>query len=1460
MMILSRSLRRIWRPASRRRAAFVPGIVALGLWLCPQGPAQDGPALKFGPWEFEVEAGSGACRNLRWQGQIIAAEGLFSTAQISPDAPPGSPQPRPPARVFSLTAQTWEEKSGTLRLVKTMPNWSLVEEIQFGAPDRPDRLSRRAELVYLPAQKTAAPEKFGWVRFQTRLPLQGSYWCPATSLFNPRRQGECAALEPGFRANAVAGVGPLILQPAANRSLLFLTDARRDPANSRLERGAGGFLDLVQDINSAGWAEPGQTQRIGTVYLEVIPANREQALQKGVWRWYEDLGIKPPADRPDWVFQSPLYAFHPGGTIGSGCKDLGGFEAARETVIPRAQRLNMGAIWLLPIEDRSIYWPRDYYQFAEGLGTEANYLELVKAARQAGLKVWQDLVPHGGSPAFGQARGDLPWWLVFDAQGDAMNYWCFDFREPQWQQKIFAVADHYTRRFGIDGFRVDAAGGSHGMNWRRAGFPLADRVPANVPSDWWKKSLAEAGGKTPALPYERGSLTLREGGLQMLRGIRQATRRQQPASGAVLGEVQRPPYMQEADVVYDFELAHQCLPQMRRWPAAEFVPELQRWFEEQKFAEPRGTLRLRYVESHDTVRAQGWHGVDATRALLALTAWIHGQPMFYHDADLGHGPYVQRLLAIRQALPELQFGEAHYQKARSSHPAVFTCLREHEGQFSLAAINLGPEPLTTTLTLPAEVYSAFVDQPVAWRNLMNGTVVAEGKPEKLAAWKIALASYEPALFTLRPAAAAPPTMKVEAPPVIAANATPRSPPKLAEGGEFIEVKTGHYTLRARRESGLLESMTGQKGMVLLGAGDLLADLPAAAGRQFFTGARYQGEQAANMVTLRFQATLAGGGGLSLTYRCLPEQVEIEASLGSPEIARAGLVFYAPDCHSWQVNTAEGLLSDWFIPPRERGKTGTSSIYYRPQGTEALWLSGRQPLNSTNAFLQCRLPTGEGIEMAADPLAEGLAETAVLNRLGARAGWHAAFFWRDGVGNPRARRPTSAFTLRLRPLSAPPAATKPLLAPVLLSQQSAGPVVENRYYRLHLRRTGGMIRELWAMDPGPRLVAREGDLYTDRGWRGEQVRRAGAENDVETDVQAWRENGQLRLRFAGRLRDEGRFGLLQPPLRFNVEYAFDDSPSFSIRCSWMAEGQVRDASAFLAWVLQVPELAQFRFLKEGREIFRGPVEAGRRSGQTAPAGKPIPDHVMLADAKARTLLQITGLEFSAPAPMKNAFVDRQQLFFAWLDGPEQKVVPGIWHEAALTLTPGGGQPAAAVHPPWWGAATEAMDWIANPSFEMGEVRLASARTRGQLALAFLEAADSAGWTLPAAGEITDQHSWHGQRSLKVRNTTGEYLLATQPVKRPGLAGRKVRIGAWVRGENIVRGRESWMTGIVGFSCRTPDGRMHHPALSAPTGTYDWRRLEGTLDVPAQAESLTLRAGLNGATGTIWIDAIEILGWE
>ena len=267
-----------------------------------------------------------------------------------------------------------------------------------------------------------------------------------------------------------------------------------------------GRFEVRQSLGACGYLRPNEPQEFGFVTLQAVEGGYWTALS-GLWNWMDSAGLRTPADRPEWVADGILYSFHPGGSIGSGFKDLGGFAAAAEKLLPALPRLGVNAVWVLPIEYKSPYWPLDYYRFADGLGSAAEYRKLVDTAHGLGLRVWQDLVPHGGAP---QAVHNVahPEFMLQREDGSHLDYWLNDFKLPAWQRFMADVAAHYMTNYGLDGFRVDACGGSKEPNWN------------------------------PAIPYARASLGTMQGGLEMMQGIRAEVRRANPRDGAVLAEVE----------------------------------------------------------------------------------------------------------------------------------------------------------------------------------------------------------------------------------------------------------------------------------------------------------------------------------------------------------------------------------------------------------------------------------------------------------------------------------------------------------------------------------------------------------------------------------------------------------------------------------------------------------------------------------------------------------------------------------------------------------------------------------------------------------------------------------------------------------------------------------------------------------------------------------------------------------
>jgi hypothetical protein len=483
------------------------------------------------------------------------------------------------------------------------------------------------------------------------------------------------ALRPDDRRGAWESPASLIVQLAPARSMIFLSDelaAAADRASVSAQQREGG-LQVSQAFAVQSRMNPGQSQEIGTAWLTIAEADGEAALRR-IPQWMQAHGHVTPADRPAWFRDAVIYSFHPGGTIGAQFKDLGGFHAAGPLVDDVAA-LGATAVWIMPIEDAAVYHPRDYYKFQDGLGTAEEYRDLVARAHRLGLHVLQDIVPHGGRNDYPRAK-EHPEWLVFDEDGSTLSYWCYDFNWPTWREYMAGVASHYVRQFGVDGYRVDAVGGSRIPNWN------------------------------PQIPYARASFAQLQGGLNMLRSLRGAVKEAKP-DGGILAEVQGSVYGAASDAVYDFTGCYTVQHDLRKLPPDQFVDRLRRWLHEQQYTEVPDLLRLRHVESHDSLRGQLWYGVEPMRAMMALTAWIHGVPLVYHEMESGHSRTFRRIFAIRRVLPELCGGDADYLSVQTP-PGVFACLRTAGEGASVVLVNFCGTPLDGEARVPLNAVNPFL--------------------------------------------------------------------------------------------------------------------------------------------------------------------------------------------------------------------------------------------------------------------------------------------------------------------------------------------------------------------------------------------------------------------------------------------------------------------------------------------------------------------------------------------------------------------------------------------------------------------------------------------------------------------------------------------------------------------------------------------------------------------------------
>jgi glycosidase len=1242
-------------------------------------------------------------------------------------------------------------------------------------------LTRSAKLTWLGKGPTKL--KGFWLGSPTFTAAQGAYYYSPGDY--PPKRFATEAFQAGASHSFHRSLSPLIVQLAPERSLLWISDELTSASDhtSVTASGSDGGLRVRQGFEVMARMQPGDSQQIGSASLWVLPCDGEAALLR-IHDWMRRRGHVPPADRPEWFRDAILYSYHPGGTTGSNFHDLGGFVPATR-LLDHVAALGCNAVWIMPIEDAGPYQPRDYYKLQAGLGTEQEYRALVARAHQLGLHVLQDCVPHGGRNDSPRAK-QHPEWLAYEEDGSTLSYWCYDFNWPTWREYMAGVARHYVTQFDVDGYRVDAVGGSRIPNWNAK------------------------------IPYARASFAQLQGGLNMLRSLREAVKQSKPHEGGLLAEVQGSVYGTAADAVYDFTGCYQAFQDLRKLPPEEFVPQLRRWLHEQQYAETPDLLRLRHVESHDSLRAELWYGVQPMRAMMALSAWIHGIPLVYHEGDNGHEAAFRRIFAIRKRLAELSRGTADYLSVETP-PTVFACLRCYQKQASLVLINLASEPIDATAAVPAGLLPASLRAAPAITVLRpdgEETVRGSLEREKLRI-PVRLKPFEYVVCALRPASEA------------IAGVLPKEAVAAASVSRMDQPVFDPRT-------GLLDGLKAD-GEPLLGQVDLY--LPAGSQREL---KRAIPETSGKETICRYRL---GKSTLELRYEPQADGLHLHTQWQGDVPDRAALYLPMAGARQWAATTAEGPLAGEYLVRHRVSDAIVGSIYWRPQGTNVIYDSLIHPLSPSMS--RALVATGRKTFQIGFP-GSTPARVEWLDRLGSQEQLGALVAWSDPQvpGDPRCRNLEIV-------IGVPAAGAKPAW-PAGLRPDAGGWIYENRHYRLRLARCG-MITQLCAKTPTLRTIVDRADLYTDHGYSGEAIR-FGASNDVEAASRIWSDDqGNLRLRFEGRLRGFQRFELLKPPIEYYADYTLGSTASLRVSYGVRAHADPSGKSAFLALMSPLPEVGRAVFKSQGRVLYEGSASDGKTRGWQSRSQRPaaLPDEIELSSETLR-LLRLTGLS-SDGVPLCNTFVQGHNFFLAWLDGPPPPAAPRQWRGTSAVWTVGDAEPCAIGHAPQITSAAGNQGLLDDPGFEQAmTLRPVSLRTGEPLPGPVSQSA----WLAPAGGRIVASPVHRGKAAAEVTNPSGDYALWRQPLAVTVLkAGTRLRLSAWVKGQGIRQGDAGWKVGEVRFAVVT--GKTQYVSSPPLVGSFDWKKTSVELTVPEGLRSLNVEAGLNGATGTIWIDDVEVV---
>ena len=1069
--------------------------------------------VQTGPWTFQFDDQNGLWKSLSWNGEeIMKNPGNIVPFNWGPGWPGGdciqpdlfryqknwipewkTVQGKAP---YVLETFEWKQNEKTLNLNYRVGEWRIQSEIRFAVNGCLDLISNTLRMNYAPLKRTDQPALFSFVAVNLPIEKTGRYLRPGTT---EKPLTNLSALGHEFRLEEHWVRSPFSLyEYRKGRTLLLYLDNLKDLANFQLT-GTKGSCWIQANFASFGWAYPGEEQVIGPIYWKVHRNRLESTFRGGCWDLLKNLGLSVPADRADWLKDAVLYCFYPMGNVNA-TRNLGGFNAAREELISRMKQLGVNTLWTMPVEETGIYNPRDYRKINPKLGTVKEYKALIHAAQKAGIRFLQDHVPHGGRPEYGVLRGNKPWDLTFDKNGNALHYWCFDYGSPSWRNYVGTVVADLAKEYHLDGFRVDVPDGSHVPNWRRKDFPSLARVPKNVPADWWNKSLKENGGKLPPIPFMRASVTRRESGMLLLKTLR-SNLKQVNSDGVLLAELTGFPYMLNCDFLYDKLIAEWVMRSLlMKMDTEELVRTYMRLKYQDYYMEPRGTLSMRFTDSHDKLSARGLVGIGMEQSFLATAFLMSGIPMVYQDADNGIGLFLRELITARKEIPELRRGEDLYLESAVSSPEVFHLLRKDGENISLALVNFSPRRQTVNVSVPGHLLPEEL-KGTAWR---SGTVLPLKTKGNTVVFSISLSPWGWDVAVFR-------EMKNRETPektVVRKNAEKRLPVRILPVQNGWNISSGAYSLELTKGGSLL-NLKNAEGKVLV---KKIAPVDRSSER---------------VVKRDGSVFRVSKGKSSIGFDFQPDRILLTC--------RGESVIENLDAEQWCVMTSEGTLADFYRPHPRFGVPG----YNRNRKPEVMdpaviWSSEFSIPDFRSPYIIWQR-SGAGITLERKNfLKKGTGSILLKNRIEkddgcftVLQGFHELILHPESLEGKE-----GGSTLKVGNLS--------------LENQSREWKIQHPCYQAHVTRNG-KLRVLKNWDG--KILVSNFELQAVGGYASNSGTATSGE-DYDSRPVLYIENGKTVLEFRGLLRYRSAWGSIRlPALSYCIRYLFGDEPEIKVEYGW-----------------------------------------------------------------------------------------------------------------------------------------------------------------------------------------------------------------------------------------------------------------------------------------------------------------------
>ena len=295
---------------------------------------------------------------------------------------------------------------------------------------------------------------------------------------------------------------------------------------------------------------------------------------------------------PDWLRKSVIYEIFPRNFSKEG--DLNAITARLDEL----KDLGVDALWLMPIHPigekmkkgslGSPYAVRDYFAINPDYGTADDFKKLVAGAHQRGMKVIMDIV--AGHTAWDSVLIEQhPEFYKKDAAGkiippnpDWTDVAGLNYENQELRRYMIEMLKHWTKNFGVDGFRCDVA--------------------FTVPTEFWETARRELEQLNPEV--------------------------------VLLADANAAPKLVAKAFDMDNSGAlHSALNRVMSGVAPAYL--LQQSWENTRQQFPQGALHLRFSDDHETTRAVARFGMNGALAVQVLMLTLDGVPLFYNGMEVG---------------------------------------------------------------------------------------------------------------------------------------------------------------------------------------------------------------------------------------------------------------------------------------------------------------------------------------------------------------------------------------------------------------------------------------------------------------------------------------------------------------------------------------------------------------------------------------------------------------------------------------------------------------------------------------------------------------------------------------------------------------------------------------------------------------------------------------------------------